>query len=84
MIRLSHPFTPPTKRYYSLEDVVKKLPNYDYQLYLANPESTKVIEAKVRRTARLRQHTRAYWTTMGTAGTIPPAVLRDRSAAWDR
>ena len=54
MIRFSVPFTPPTKRYYSLEDVVKKLPNYEYQLYFANPESTKEIEAKVRRTARLR------------------------------
>ena len=84
MIRLSVRFTPPTKRYYSLEDVVKKVPNYEYQLYFANPESTKEIEAKVCRTARLRRYTRANWLTMGTAGTIPTADLRDRSAAWDQ
>ncbi|KAF8494225.1 Alpha/Beta hydrolase protein [Russula emetica] len=41
---LSVPFTPPTKRYNSLEDAVRKVPNYAYQLYFANPESTKEIE----------------------------------------
>jgi len=50
---LSVPFTPPTKQYYSLEDVVKKIPNYEYQLYFANPESTKEIEAKLERFLRL-------------------------------
>jgi len=50
---LSVPFTPPTKRYYSLEDVVKKLPNFEYQLYFANPESTKEIEAKLEQFLRL-------------------------------
>ena len=49
-IRFSAPFTPPTKRYNSLEDVVKKVPNYAYQLYFARSESTKEIEANVRRT----------------------------------
>jgi hypothetical protein len=29
---------------------VRKVPNYAYQLYFANPESTKEIEANVRRT----------------------------------
>jgi len=47
---LSVPFTPPTKRYNSLEDAVRKVPNYAYQLYFANPESTKEIEVNVRRT----------------------------------
>jgi hypothetical protein len=31
----------------SLEDIVGKIPNYGYQLYFANPESTKEIEANV-------------------------------------
>jgi hypothetical protein len=31
----------------SLEDIVKMIPNYAYQLYFANPESTKEIEANV-------------------------------------
>lgn len=66
MIRLSVPFTPPTVRYHSPEDVVKKIPNYEYQLYFANPESTKEIEAKVRGTARLRLYRRANWVAMGT------------------
>ena len=48
--RLSAPFSPPNKQYNSLEDVVSKVPNYAYQLYFANPESTKEIEANVRRT----------------------------------
>jgi len=84
MIRLSVPFTPPTKKYYSLEDVVKKVPNYEYQLYFANPESTKEIEAKVRGTTCLRWYTRANWLGMGTAGTVPTADLRDRIVAWDQ
>ncbi|KAH9988416.1 Alpha/Beta hydrolase protein [Russula vinacea] len=49
----SAPFTPPTKRYNSLEDVVKKVPNYAYQLYFAHFESTKEIEANLERFLRL-------------------------------
>lgn len=37
-------------RYNSLEDIVKKVPNYAYQLYFARPESTKEIEENVRKT----------------------------------
>jgi hypothetical protein len=50
VIRFSAPFTPPTKRYNSLEEIVKKVPNYAYQLYFAHSESTKEIEANVRGT----------------------------------
>jgi hypothetical protein len=50
IIRLSIPFSPPTKRYNSLEDVVRRVPNYAYQLYFANPESTKEIGANVWKT----------------------------------
>ena len=50
IIRLSTPFSPPTKQYIPLEDIVKKVPNYAYQLYLADPDSTKEIEANVRAT----------------------------------
>lgn len=56
MIRLSVPFLPPTKQYRSLQDIVKKTPNYAYQLYFANPELTKEIESNVRRIARSGQH----------------------------
>jgi soluble epoxide hydrolase / lipid-phosphate phosphatase len=45
--RFSVPFSPPTKQYIPLEDVVKKVPNYAYQLYFADPESTQEIEANV-------------------------------------
>lgn len=54
IIRLSAPFSPPTKRYNSLEDVVRKVPNYAYQLYFANPASTKEIGANVWRTELAR------------------------------
>jgi hypothetical protein len=40
--------TPHTRQYIPLEGVVKRVPNYAYQLYFANPESTKEIEANVR------------------------------------
>jgi hypothetical protein len=56
ILRLSTPFSPPTKRYNSLEDVVRKVPNYAYQLYFANPESTKEIGANVWRTVFGRMH----------------------------
>jgi len=49
VIRFSVPFTPPVKDYRSLEDVVKKAPNYAYQLYFANPESTNEVNANVRK-----------------------------------
>jgi len=49
---LSIPFSPPDKQYHSLEDVVKKIPNYAYWLYFANPESTKEIEANLDRFLR--------------------------------
>ncbi|KAI0287628.1 epoxide hydrolase [Russula brevipes] len=49
---LSVPFSPPGKQYHSLEDVVKKIPNYAYWLYFANPESTKEIEANLDRFLR--------------------------------
>ncbi|KAH9983558.1 alpha/beta-hydrolase [Russula compacta] len=50
---LSVAFTPPNKQYLSLEDVVKKVPNYAYQLYFANPDSTKEIEANLERFLRI-------------------------------
>jgi hypothetical protein len=45
--RFSVPYHPPHKEYIPLEAVVKMVPNYAYQLYFANPESTKEIEANV-------------------------------------
>ncbi|KAI0290085.1 alpha/beta-hydrolase [Multifurca ochricompacta] len=50
---LSVPFSPPNKEYISLKDVVKRVPNYAYQMYFANPESTKEIEANFERFLRL-------------------------------
>ncbi|KAI0252063.1 alpha/beta-hydrolase [Lactifluus subvellereus] len=49
----SIPFSAPTKQYIPLEDIVKKVPNYAYQLYFADPESTKEIEANLERFLRL-------------------------------
>ena len=46
--RFSIPYRTPLKKYIPLEGVVEKVPNYAYQLYFANPESTEEIEANVR------------------------------------
>lgn len=48
----SVPYHPPHKEYIPLEAVVKMVPNYAYQLYFANPESTKEIEANLDRFLR--------------------------------
>ncbi|KAI0258109.1 alpha/beta-hydrolase [Gloeopeniophorella convolvens] len=50
---LSVPFAPPTKKYIPLENVVKKVPNYSYQLYFASEEATKEIEVNFERFMRL-------------------------------
>ncbi|TFY54888.1 hypothetical protein EVG20_g9527 [Dentipellis fragilis] len=41
---LSVPYRPPAPAYASLEDIVKQVPQYGYQLYFADPSSTKEIE----------------------------------------
>lgn len=46
--RLSVPYTPPTPKYMSLEDVVRHYGDFSYQLYLANEKSTAEIESNVR------------------------------------
>jgi soluble epoxide hydrolase/lipid-phosphate phosphatase len=48
----SVPYNPPLKEYIPLEGLVKRVPNYAYQLYFANPESTKEIEANLERFLR--------------------------------
>ena len=65
ILRLSTPFSPPTKRYNSLEDVVRKVPDYAYQLYFANPESTKEIGANVWRTVFGRMHMLIFRIQLG-------------------
>ncbi|KAI9457004.1 Alpha/Beta hydrolase protein [Lactarius psammicola] len=45
----SIPYVPPIKVYIPLESIVERVPNYAYQLYFANPESTKEIEANLER-----------------------------------
>lgn len=46
-LSLSVPYTPPRPDYLSLQEVVKRVPNYGYQLYFADPSSTAEIESKV-------------------------------------
>ncbi|KLO19926.1 alpha/beta-hydrolase [Schizopora paradoxa] len=41
---MSVPFYPPAANYASLEDITKVIVNYGYQLYFADPASTKEIE----------------------------------------
>ena len=44
---LSISFFPPSQEYVPLEDVVKKMPDFAYQLFFADPASTKKIEDNV-------------------------------------
>ena len=46
--RLSVPFNPPTSVYVSLEELAERRPKLAYQTYLANPQTTREIEANVR------------------------------------
>ncbi|THH19891.1 hypothetical protein EW146_g1339 [Bondarzewia mesenterica] len=50
---LSVPYVPPTPEYISLEEIVKRVPNFGYQLYFANDESTSEIESNLDRFLRL-------------------------------
>lgn len=51
--RLSVPYVPPALQYLSLEDVVKRVPNFGYQLYFASDEATREIEGALPRFMRL-------------------------------
>ncbi|KAG6884826.1 hypothetical protein C0993_007999 [Termitomyces sp. T159_Od127] len=48
LILLSVPYTPPSRVYKPIEDVVKLFPNFAYQAYFADPASTAPIEKDVR------------------------------------
>ncbi|KAI0046648.1 alpha/beta-hydrolase [Auriscalpium vulgare] len=50
---LSVPYNPPIPVYLSLPEIVKRLPNLGYQLYLASDASTKEVEANLDRFLRL-------------------------------
>lgn len=45
--RLSVPYTPPTLKYMSLDDVVRRFEDFSYQLYLADERSTSEISDNV-------------------------------------
>lgn len=46
-LRLSIPFVPRRAEYVSLEQIVKRYPDYGYQLYFSDPKTTKEIEDHV-------------------------------------
>lgn len=43
------PYAPPSPVYVPLEDIVKALPNFSYQLYLVTPEAEKDLNGNVSR-----------------------------------
>lgn len=45
---MSVPYTAPTPKYMSLEDVVRHYADFSYQLYFANDKSAGEIESNVR------------------------------------
>jgi len=44
---LSVSFFPPSQEYVPLEEVVKKIPDFAYQLFFADPATTKKVEDNV-------------------------------------
>jgi hypothetical protein len=60
--RICIPFTPPSPEYMSVEEIAKRAPNLSYHVYLADPKSTREIDANVRqdnfiiREVHLRDH----------------------------
>jgi hypothetical protein len=44
---LSVAFFPPNKEYVSLEELAKRVPDFAYQLYLADPATAKKVEDRV-------------------------------------
>nr|GAT52826.1 epoxide hydrolase hydrolase [Mycena chlorophos] len=47
LILMTVAHTPPVPQRVTLEDVVKRIPNFGYQLFLASPESPSIIEANL-------------------------------------
>ncbi|KAF9196227.1 hypothetical protein BGZ49_002874, partial [Haplosporangium sp. Z 27] len=47
IISICTPYHPPTKEYRSLEDIVKMVPEFEYQLFFADPSSTVKMDARV-------------------------------------
>ncbi|KAH9959851.1 alpha/beta-hydrolase [Russula dissimulans] len=74
----SVPFTPPVKEYLSLEELVKKVPNYAYQLYFADPESTKEINAHLERFLRMVFGAEVLEIRTMFGGNMREAVVNDR------
>ena len=48
---MSVPFIPPPKEYMPLEEMVKRFPNWGYQLYFKEKSTNAEIEDKVRQLA---------------------------------
>ena len=48
-VSLAIPYFPPAQTFITLEDSVKKVPEYAYQLYLADEASAKEVENNVSR-----------------------------------
>jgi len=44
VVNLSIPYSPPPRKYISIEEAAKRLPMFGYQVYFASPESTSEIE----------------------------------------
>ncbi|OBZ70334.1 Bifunctional epoxide hydrolase 2 [Grifola frondosa] len=80
LVILAVPFMPPSGEYVPLEGIVKKVPNYGYQLYLADPRSTTEIEANLEFFLGLmhrKPHTGAGFTD---AGRLRELVVGEKKA----
>ncbi|KAI9434442.1 alpha/beta-hydrolase [Lactarius indigo] len=71
----SIPYTPPLKTYIPIEAIVERVPNYSYQLYFANPESTKEIEANLERFLRAIYDIEVHEKSIVLYGNMREAVI---------
>ncbi len=48
LFRISIPYTPPLRRYITIQEIAHRLPNLKYQVYFSDPNFTPEVEAAVR------------------------------------
>jgi soluble epoxide hydrolase/lipid-phosphate phosphatase len=71
----SIPYNPPVRAYIPLERIVQKVPNYSYQLYFANPEFTREIEANLERFLRTIYGIDVHQKNIALEGNLREAIV---------
>jgi len=75
LVMMSVPYTPPSREFIPLEEVVKRAPNLAYQLYLASPKSTLEILAYLKKFISLLFRLPGSTIAIVTSGAMEKALL---------